>query len=861
MDSDSDDDDGLSTIDLTPSETDASSTGNLAFSHDEDEGSLGDAATPTPDDEVAAKAAASSSDPDDNTSAFPEGEAIPENAPPAPDPSPPLNRDEDFLSDSEAEATQEFSHAEAKYRSFWNDLHDKSRDRKRKCKHSEEKIKQLELKIKRLETENRKLREELAILKGEKARRTQVTWPSLFGTANWETIYSTSCKEGNASPLLAKIHPELRLRKPTEQELQAGLLQTGAPQLQKTLPIFNIPEPETLNEGGKLSALRVQLQILRCLLNFQGNVVHAISRLDPHHQADEVPLNGHQRPSFLHRLHVGRSPVSITFSPHPDVFLAPLLGRFAKGIKANVQRLQHVEILWSGSQYLTFEESARKKYTSRRTFPLAWLAEAIRLKTLGVYLQESSKEYMRRGHEPRGIVQHMKCKTQLHPNFRGFRSLRTVQGMDYVYCLRGLDQAEFWDFDRWLDTKQRKRPVRDWHFIMDVNNAVRRSKEASDRSRSQLKNLFPLLESFVPSEDDWKVLLEGFESHQAGETDNEDVNVSPPPPVAGAGGAQGTGPVSSEAAILIVESGSDEESSADTGSESDSDSSSGSSSGSGSGSDDDDDDDNDDNDDDGDGSPSQAVSEPTVGVDSGSAEANLGPSTTTSTGGSRTGSMMSQLEMLHLMDGPQSDPHQSAMDVDSDSDDESTIVPDDRSVAEYHVVDLTIDGNNETGAEDQLNQGFDQDTAQFSQGSTSGNVEGSLFVSDDGYHPSDLSSLMEHIQGDASMGDDWEANSGGSPPSTEESEESLFIGTEPSHLFQTPSLSATRRQSSRGVSTGTNDKEVVIDLTVDDPTDQFLSDNQITSPESRKRDRFKVEEDEEEKDGGGASESAKRLRT
>lgn len=135
--------------------------------------------------------------------------------------------------------------------------------------------------------------------------------------------------EGNASPLLKKLHPDLNLRRPTSRELQADLLQDP--------PEHQMPRPSDLplgnTPGGNVARRKfpteipekIQFQILRHFFDFRGKVVHAISRLDPHHPLDEAPMNLNQRPSYLHRLHVGRTPVSIQFAPDPNVFLAPLL--------------------------------------------------------------------------------------------------------------------------------------------------------------------------------------------------------------------------------------------------------------------------------------------------------------------------------------------------------------------------------------------------------------------------------------------------------------------------------------------------------------------------------------------------------
>ncbi|KAL7799190.1 hypothetical protein V8C37DRAFT_399013 [Trichoderma ceciliae] len=726
-----------------------------------------------------------------------------------------LTIDGDYVSDSDEDGIHKFSDVgAAKYRALWARLHEKSYERKKR-------ISEIEKENKRLEDEIKSLKVELERLKGRK-RHTEVSWPSLIMShQSWDKIYSTACMEGNSSPMPTKLHPDLRLRRPTEQELQADLLQMDIQPQHEMSPSADIP-------------VGVQFQILRHFFNFKGKVVHAISRLDPYHPSEEVPLNRYQKPCFLHRLH----------------------GRFAKGIRANIRRLQHVEILWVGSQYLTFALNDRNKHTSRRTFSLVWLPEAIRLKTLGVYVQESSEAVMRRQHEPRGIIHHMKGKTQLQPNSRGFRALRMLQGLGYVYCLRGMDRVEFWDFDRWLTTQERKRPVRDFTFIMDVNNSVRRPKEASDCSKSQLKNLFPLLNSFVPSTEDWAILLEGLKNLHAGEKDCEDYvslpSSSPSPPLVEPQRAQGSEPGSPGSAAITIDSDSSSESSSDSDSDSDCTSDSGSDSGSGSGSGSDSDSDSDS----GSGSGSDPHSDSILSE--GDVVLNNSSSPRES---SQTRSMIPQLEMLRLRDD---NPHD-----EDESDDDSTIVPDDQSVVASQLIDLTIDGdgNYESDIDRQVNEGHvNQHTTTPFQSSTSDNrQESPLFVPDEGYLPSYPPSSSGQIRDDRNSRNSWESRSNKTIRinSRSESEASLFMGSEPNFLHQEPSLAPTRPQSNWAMSTETHEEKVVmIDLTgPDDMLDRFLPpDHLTTSPDSRKRLHAKVEEEGEE-DASSTPESAKRIRT
>ncbi|GAO18622.1 hypothetical protein UVI_02062140 [Ustilaginoidea virens] len=191
----------------------------------------------------------------------------------------------------------------------------------------------------------------------------------------------------------------------------------------------------------------------------------------------------------------GESSPSATGIPE----LEPEDGRFAGGIKAKLQRLQHIEILWLGSQYLTHKRSERGKYTSRRTQPLMWLPEAIRLKTIKIYLPESSERYRRRRHEPSGVVGFMERITQRQPNYRMYRCLRTLQGLDYVYCLRGIKKISFWDYTT-------KYHIRDTTFQLDVETTVKQPKTADDDQRSQVRNLAPLLANYDPPNILWQVM-------------------------------------------------------------------------------------------------------------------------------------------------------------------------------------------------------------------------------------------------------------------------------------------------------------------------------------------------------------------
>lgn len=86
----------------------------------------------------------------------------------------------------------------------------------------------------------------------------------------------------------------------------------------------------------------------------------------------------------------------------------------------------------------------------------------------------------------------MKNHTLGQPNFRLFRNLRTLQGLDHLYCLRGIARVEFWDYDMWQTKKQRNVPIRDWTFTKDVNGQARKPKDIVARRLSQIRNLAPM---------------------------------------------------------------------------------------------------------------------------------------------------------------------------------------------------------------------------------------------------------------------------------------------------------------------------------------------------------------------------------
>ncbi|KPM42873.1 hypothetical protein AK830_g3683 [Neonectria ditissima] len=328
--------------------------------------------------------------------------------------------------------------------------------------------------------------EAIASLERGSRRKTETTWHHTYaifinngpgplcppGIQTWEDLYKLASRETNMSSHPNKTHPDLRLRPPTgiEEASENQELDSGSQSQSHQPEVFPFEQLD----------VSLQIKIFRMVLVYKGQVIHAISRLDPYYAPQQVTLNCMGNTSLLHRFHVGRS-----------------------------RRVQDIEILWLGSQEVTYQPNLRGKFRSRRTVPLTWLGEASRLKTIVIHVQESSPKVMRRRHEPRAIIRYMKDKTEEQPNFRLYRSLRTLQGLDYVHMLRGMEFVSFLDYDKWIENRV-KAPVRDFAFVMDVNNAVRGPKSDDDRRRSRFCNLAPLIRNWQPVEEDRNALQQAI---------------------------------------------------------------------------------------------------------------------------------------------------------------------------------------------------------------------------------------------------------------------------------------------------------------------------------------------------------------
>lgn len=278
--------------------------------------------------------------------------------------------------------------------------------------------------------------------------------------------------------------------------------------------------------------LEILGSILRYAVVFEGQPVHVVTRLDPFQAPDRravIPDIGKrgQKVPRLHRFLIGSGNFRLSQAPDPNVVLAPLLvckkwcyiagnlfyshnlfcfssfgelGCFMSGIGARLQRIQHVELLWIGCQAVTFKINGAGKYTSRRVWPLTQLAHANRLKTLHVYVRESSRAVMRRKHEPRGKVRYDKANTTGQTNYRLTRDMWVLQGKDSIKCLRGLDHILFWDYDLYLANGHLNHPIRDQDFTFTMNNQLRRRRRHAKAREAQFDNLTALLEYLPPAD-------------------------------------------------------------------------------------------------------------------------------------------------------------------------------------------------------------------------------------------------------------------------------------------------------------------------------------------------------------------------
>jgi hypothetical protein len=124
-------------------------------------------------------------------------------------------------------------------------------------------------------------------------------------------LYNLSCRESNISPGSTYLHRHLNFRPPNDDDLQPASQASFSTGM--TLPGLFERMPLSFAVG-----------VLRHLLVFPGELVHCISRLDPHVALTEVPRNTSGDPSLLHRFAIGQRKlnISLTHATHPQELLA-----------------------------------------------------------------------------------------------------------------------------------------------------------------------------------------------------------------------------------------------------------------------------------------------------------------------------------------------------------------------------------------------------------------------------------------------------------------------------------------------------------------------------------------------------------
>ncbi|KAI1880978.1 hypothetical protein JX265_001218 [Neoarthrinium moseri] len=308
-------------------------------------------------------------------------------------------------------------------------------------------------------------------------------------------------------------------------------------------------------------------------------LIHCLSRLDDRHppkQRAHFPFAESGTSGLPHRFAYGTgiTRTSVMKAKKPSEVLSSLLvcrrwfyigvhafygmntfafsslgefGRFFKGIgRARAERIAHVELFWQGS-IMPHDPRTR---VNQRTLPLTWLTRSKRLQTLAIHTDESSESRTRRKHEfPRKtknngartkqadmsdrykdytrakierLKPHQKLlkRTAQQPNFRGYRSMRTCHGMDYVYQLRGMQWVRFYEVHN--NAGQREH-IRDWSFANEINVVVTLPKQQAYASECDITNLsrLPGLPNTWRAQDQDLALVDSFYSPRMVDVDDD----------------------------------------------------------------------------------------------------------------------------------------------------------------------------------------------------------------------------------------------------------------------------------------------------------------------------------------------------
>ena len=361
----------------------------------------------------------------------------------------------------------------------------------------------------------------------------------------YDKIQRRCCKEENMSSQIKWVHPDIKFVKPHVQheDDDEDLDEEDAPEA--------VSGPSDAGAQGsdekpflfERLPLEIQSRILTLVFHKEGYLIHCISRLDPHVAPESFPSAeelGDTRSGLKNVFFWGKRECSITqdgINPQKvlgiltvckrwhwlgtflfyglNTFAFSSLGEFARFCQGSglvrIARIQHIELLYTGNQYLTAPPDAKNRVpVSRRTYALSWLTDMTRLKTLVVHINETGASYIRRRRENSGIQGFLNGKTLGQPNQRMTRSLRCVQGIDYMYNLRGLDFIRFYDFNKALQSGTGERvPVQDWSFTEDMTNTGTMPKVPSRTARCQLDEVDSLLggdRDFQPQQQDWNIV-------------------------------------------------------------------------------------------------------------------------------------------------------------------------------------------------------------------------------------------------------------------------------------------------------------------------------------------------------------------
>jgi len=170
------------------------------------------------------------------------------------------------------------------------------------------------------------------------------------------------------------------------------------------------------------------------------------------------------------------------------------LARYLKGIgEARRQQLTQISINWIGSRMPQDKEPTEPKWNSIRTRALQLLPRLIRLEAIDIHLDETNDVRRRRGYEDDATQAILLTATSRQFNNRKYRSLRTIQGMDYVYQFRGLRHANVYDYARQLASSEE---VHDAYFVEDLRMQVCDRKKKSERRAAKWDNLNPLVSNW-----------------------------------------------------------------------------------------------------------------------------------------------------------------------------------------------------------------------------------------------------------------------------------------------------------------------------------------------------------------------------